>query len=122
MNTNNNLEVVASTGGLKVLDSGVILSAGVNESIVFNLVFFSFRFKLEFKFIDNDGKTYASISVEDDDKMIVTCENYNNSLGTGVKTPLKLTNSENENLYISYTIYKMSSDAGHKLQYTFYSK
>lgn len=117
--SDNTLKMDVLTGNLKVLSSGVVMSAGINESILFDIKN-NVNLKLEFRFSDIDNNNDNIVNVEfEEDKLIIILDKNKKQIST--KIPVKITkNDGSENFYVSFSIFKSSDKAAHKLEYTFY--
>lgn len=103
-------------GKYNVLSSGTVIGV-VNEPITFtieNLVF-------EFRFKDNketkENKLNTELS-EDQTKLILNFENFNNSLGTGNIEPMQLATLNGRFLLLNYRVYALTEKSGRMLHYT----
>ena len=105
-------------GNYKILSTGTIIGI-VGEPIIFEIE------DLVFEMIFNDDKEKTqgvNISSVGNKKAVLEFVNYNNSLGTGNKTPIPLAQIKNEQLYLSYRVYALHDEAGKLIHYTFYLK
>lgn len=103
-------------GSHEVHSSGTVIGI-LNEPIIFHIENLTF----EFRFSDDKENKETKMSTEmpdDGTKLILNFKNFNNSLGTGNLSPLKVAKLNSKQLLLSYRVYALTDDAGKMLHYT----
>lgn len=98
-------------GEYEVYSSGTIIT-NKSEDIV---TFYIEDLQFEFSFKDDESNTEQNIVaeyIENKKGIRLIFTNFNNSLGTGNISPIKLGQINDKNLYINYRIYAMVGDKG----------
>lgn len=105
-------------GEYEVLESGTVIGIS-NENIDFILDNMT-QFILRMTFIDDlsDNNTSLKAELFEKNGLKIIFTNFNNSLGNGNASPIKLGTIINRELYLNYRIYSQQ-DAGKLIHYTF---
>jgi len=99
-----------------ILSSGTIIGV-LNQTMIFNIEDLIF----ELKFINNSETTehkISSILPDDGKKMILTFENFNNSLGIGNTDPIEVGWIGEQKLFFNYRVYSLTENTGKLLHHT----
>jgi hypothetical protein len=99
-----------------ILSSGTIIGV-LNQTMIFNIEDLIF----ELKFINNSETTenkISSILPDDGKKMVLTFENFNNSLGIGNTDPIEVGWIGEQKLFFNYRVYSLTENTGKLLHYT----
>lgn len=112
-------------GEYEVLGHGTIVSIP-NEPVRFEIE----KLVCEFHFVEDSEAEEMSLKAEvlqDDQTMILTFVNFNNNLGTGNISPLKLGYINDKSLFLNYRIYALNGGdggekAGKTIHYTWLTK
>jgi hypothetical protein len=110
------------SGSMQVYKSGTVISSG-SESVEFKFLFSPNHLRCELVFIDNKENDEPDIKVIPDlktNKVVVTCTNFNNSIGTGTTKALKLGVVENKHFYLNFQVYAMQPSKQKVIHYTWY--
>lgn len=117
------MNVEKATGSYNVLDSGTFLTYDSNAGASFTIKMdetFSFILNLEFESSEpNESFLKQKVS---ENTITFTCENFDNSLGIGTKTPIELATFRGKKVYINFWVYMLGEKAVRKIVYTFYYK
>jgi hypothetical protein len=103
-------------GEYDVHESGTVIGL-IDEPITFAIANLNF----EFKFQDDKEKKEQKVNTEiapDGTKLILNFTNFNNSLGTGNISPMKVGNINKRELLLSYRVYNLTDSSGKMLHYT----
>jgi hypothetical protein len=99
-----------------ILSSGTIIGV-LNQIMIFNIEDLVF----ELKFVNNLEITDHKISSyipENEKKMTLTFENFNNSLGIGNTEPTEIGWIGEQKLFLNYRVYSLTESSGKLLHYT----
>lgn len=114
------------TGGsaippVKVKTSGkdVIASGSVNTFSSDNLEVQIAQFKFVFKFITNGSDQKIEYRSSGPETLVLDIYNFNNSIGTGLKTPVKLGTLMDRELFLGFMVYTLSPTDSKLVHYTF---
>lgn len=106
------LNVKAQIGNLEVIGDGTV-HANMEQKL--NLVIGG-TLDMEFDFIqDKNDKEFRTKSRVDGGKWIWELTNYNNSLGTGVITPIEIGTLKARKLYVSFWIWTPEEGTGRRI-------
>jgi len=103
-------------GNYDVHSSGTIIGVA-GEPIVFSFDNLTFEFRL----IDDKENPKQEMTTEippDGTKLILNFKNFNNSLGTGNLSPLRVALLNSRPLFLNYRIYALADNAGKMIHYT----
>lgn len=103
-------------GNYDVHSNGTVIGI-VNEPITFQIENLTFEFHFLDDKEDKEQKMTTEIP-EDGTRLILNFKNFNNSLGTGNLSPLKVANLNNREFLLSYRVYALTDNAGKMLHYT----
>lgn len=99
-----------------IISSGTIIGV-INQALIFKIEDLLF----ELKFINNietsENKISSSIG-EDGKKMILTFQNFNNSIGIGNTDPIEIGWIGEHKLFLNYRVYSLTENTGKLLHYT----
>lgn len=110
-----------SSGGYDVLKSGSVITYDSNAEISFLIEMdttFSFKFIMNFKNEENKGQDIQVTASSDE--IICTCINFDNPLGTGFASPVKLATFNNKELYLNFWVVDLGQKSLKQVMYTFY--
>ncbi len=111
-------------GEYEVYSSGTLIT-NLNEDLVkFYIEDLYFEFSLKDDETTKEQNIKAS-AIEDKKGVRLEFINFNNSLGTGNTTPIKLASIKNKLLYLNFRIYAMIGDkgvSGKTIHYTWLTK
>ena len=105
-------EVIASGMAYTFEKNGEIeisLEAGAGKKLYF-----------EFCFRDEEGEKQSVEAEETEDRLTLTCSNFNNVFGTGIKRAVKVGDYEGKQLYLTFRVYGYEKQK--KLEYTFFKQ
>ncbi len=106
------------SGGREVIRSGVVFTFSKESGIDLYLMLDS-QSELVFRFFfekDDTGK--KSVKAENNDtELKITCVNYDNPLGTGLREALPIGNYKDKTLYLIFFVY---GDVYKKMEYCFF--
>ena len=103
-------------GNYDVHSSGSVIGV-VGEPIVFSFDNLTF----EFRFFDDKENSKQEMTTEipaDGTKLILNFRNFNNSLGTGNLSPLRVALLNSRPLFLNYRLYALADNAGKMIHYT----
>ena len=104
-----------------VLESGTVQTFAKNSSMTFNFGFdnaFQMSIVIEFKQVENEK--YKLENRIDGNKIIFTCYNFDNALGTGTTNPLSVATYKGKSIYFSFWVYALGQNAMKKIDYCLY--
>lgn len=106
---------------VKVKTSGkdVIASGSVNTFSHDNLEVHIAQFKFIFNFISSGTEQKIEYRNEGSETLILDVYNFNNSIGTGVTTPVRLGTLMDRELYLGFMVYSISEASSKLVHYTF---
>ncbi|WOT03986.1 DUF6864 domain-containing function [Shewanella youngdeokensis] len=106
---------------VKVKTSGkdVIASGSVNTFTHDNLEVQIAQFKFIFNFINSGNEQKIEYRNDGPETLILDIYNFNNSIGTGVTTPVRLGTLMDRELYLGFMVYSISPEASKLVHYTF---
>ena len=106
---------------IKVKSSGkdVIASGSVNTFSNDNLEIEIAQFKFIFNFINSGTEQKIQYRNKGSEVLILDIFNFNNSLGVGVKSPLKIGTLMDRQLYLGFMVYSMNPTDSKLVHYTF---
>lgn len=111
-------------GEYEVYSSGTLIT-NINEDVV---RFFIEDLQFEFSFSNDESTQEQNVkaeAIENRKGIRLIFTNFNNSLGTGNITPIKLGQLNNKNLYMNYRIFAMIGNkgtSGKTIHYTWLTK
>lgn len=112
-----------SSGNLDILDSGSLLAFSAGSDIEFEVQMDeTFTFHLILKFASNGGDQHDIKSDVEDNKIIITCINFDNTLGTGTSRPIELAVFEGKKIYLNFWVYSLGKKSAREVSYTFYKE
>ncbi len=112
-----------SSGDLDILDSGSLLAFSATSDLEFEVQLDeTFSFDLFLKFASNGGDQPNTKSDVEGNKIIITCINFDNVLGTGTSSPIELAVFEGKKIYINFWVYGLGKKSARKVSYTFYKE
>ena len=103
-------------GNYDVHSSGTVIGL-YNEPIIFNFNDLTFEFRL----VDDKENPKQEMTTElppDGTKLILNFRNFNNSLGTGNLSPLRVALLDSRPLFLNYRIYALADNTGKMIHYT----
>ena len=103
-------------GKYDVHSSGTVIGL-TDEPISFDIENLTFEFNFKNNTEDKEQKVTTKIDT-DGKKLILTFYNFNNTLGTGNITPLKVADINSREFFLSYRIYALTDKSGKTLHYT----
>tara|TARA_R110000765_G_scaffold391488_2_gene484395 strand:- start:971 stop:1375 length:405 start_codon:yes stop_codon:yes gene_type:complete len=106
---------------VKVRTSGkdVIASSSVNTFSYDNLEIEIAQFKFIFNFINSGAEQKIEYRNKNPTTLIIDLYNFNNSIGTGVGSPIKIGTLMGRELYLGFMVYAMSPVQSKQVHYTF---
>lgn len=116
------MDLSINSDNYKILKSGTAMSFNKDSSINFACDFkeINFRFEIEFNFLDTETKELGiEKKIEDNNKIIFECKNFNNTLGTATTKVIDLATINNKKMYINFLVTKLDNSP-RVLHYTFY--
>lgn len=112
-----------SSGNLDVLDSGALLAFSATSDVEFEVQLDeTFTFNLVLKFASNGGDQHNIKSDVEGNKIIITCINFDNTLGTGTSRPIELAVFEGKKIFINFWVYSLGKKNAREVSYTFYKE
>ena len=108
----------SSSSGKEIIASGSIISIE-NESIIIHLS----DLKFEFRFTkDGTDSPKTLLELKSKKELLITLNNFNNSLGTGNTSPAKIGTINNKDLLLSYWVQSLPGEKQDRklLYYSFY--
>jgi len=111
------------SGNFEVIDSGTLLAYSGYSDIEFDVQMNEeFAFILVFKFA-SDGKSEHHLKSQvDDNKITITCINFDNTLGTGTSRPIELAVFEGKKIFINFWVYGLGKKTAREFSYTIYKE
>ena len=106
------------TGETEVISSGIVISYS-NEPISITVESNNSYIKVKFVFEEGD-KTEVKATITNDQELIMTLVNFNNSVGTGSSNPLPIGSFQDKAVFLNYRVYALGKDGDRTLHYTFY--
>jgi hypothetical protein len=97
----------------------VIASGSVNTFSNDNLEIKIAQFKFIFNFISSGSEQKIEYRNSGSETLILDVYNFNNSLGTGVITPIKIGTLMERELFLSFIVYTPAPSAPKLIHYTF---
>lgn len=77
------------------------------------------KFKITIKFVDLNDNNDQNISSEvKNDEIQITCTNFKNPLGTGIKNPIDIATISGKKLYFTFWVYSLAG-ISKKIEYVF---
>lgn len=115
------MEITKSSSNHEILDSGsIILFDGDAELELSIKMDDSFQFGVILRFEStNDGKQNLTSDVNDN-KITLSCINFNNILGTGTRQPIELAQFQGKRVYMHFWVYALGDTSLRRIAYTFY--
>lgn len=106
---------------VKIKTSGkdVIASGSVNTFSHDNLEINIAQFKFIFNFINSGSEQKIEYRNDGNETLILDIFNFNNSLGTGVSSPVKIGTLMDRELFLGFMIYTSNPTASKLVHYTF---
>ena len=111
------------SSGNEVIASGMAYTFEKNGEIEISLeagagkkLYFEFRFRDE----EGEKQSIDTAETETKDRLTLTCINFNNVLGTGMKRAVKVGDYEGKQLYLTFRVYGYEEQK--KLEYTFFKQ
>jgi hypothetical protein len=106
---------------VKVKTSGkdVIASGSVNTFSHNNLEVQIAQFKFIFNFTNSGTEQKIEYRNEGTETLILDIYNFNNAIGTGVTTPVRLGTLMDRELYLGFMVYSISEVSSKLVHYTF---
>jgi len=117
------MNIAKSSDNYKIIDSGTALTFSQTSSLFFEVECSEdFVFNIEIKFHQgNDGKRELKKEVdEQNNKINITCYNFDNSLGTGTISPINLATFQSKIIYLHFWVYSLGENSIRKIDYCFY--
>lgn len=115
------MSVTVSSGTYKILESGTVITFDEQSDLSFDLdLNDSLKFTLTLRFISNEGDEIKMVANVNDQLITITCENFDNVLGTGVIQPLQLAIVNDKKLFFRFWVRKLGKSATKEIAYTFY--
>lgn len=117
------MQIDKLSGGYHILESGSILTYSGTDDIVFRLKMdktFKFQVVLKFEEKEKDDQQLKFNTDSQQNIITITCVNFNNLLGTGIKKPIELATFNNKKVFINFCIYATGDEIPRKVTYTFY--
>ena len=119
--------VKIETGKYRIIDSGVVISAGLNDDISIIVTpgednNFTFTVKWIFEVVEKQPYSIAHRVDADNGIVYIKCTNFDNALGTGTIVPFELARIGEKALCVQFWGYLLGDISGgcRKLDYTFY--
>lgn len=116
------MEIAVSSANYDILNSGLVTTFEYDSNIFFklNFTYLSFKFDLEFKFIDDDTNEYSiEKKIDENNKIILECKNFNNEFGIGTTKAIEIATIRNKKMYMNFSV-RTLSNTQRILDYTFY--
>jgi hypothetical protein len=106
---------------VKVKSSGkdVIASGSVNTFSYDNLEVNIAQFKFVFNFLNSGSDQKIEYRNDGPTTLILDIYNFNNSIGIGVKSPIRLGTLMGRELYLGFMVYTLNSTDSKLVHYTF---
>ena len=100
----------------EVISSGTVIGV-IDKPITFHItdLIFELRFRIN---KDHTEQKILSEIPPNQKRLVITFENFNNSLGIGNVDPLNVGTVNDRLLYLNYIIYSLADNAGKLLHYT----
>ena len=117
------MRIENTSGCMKVIESSSIIIFDRASNIELNIVCDeSFAFILTFKFDDEETKK-QDLKIETlNNKISLTCINFNNIMGTGTKMPIELAVFLGKKIYINFWVTALGNNSLKRLDYTIYQE
>ena len=111
------MKTTIKIGKLEVVDQGTVIGNS-GEPITFQIEDLTY----EFHFSTNKETPDYKIDIKQNTGKSVVLEfiNFNNSLGSGNKKPIKLGDINGQQLFLNFRIYPLTEDAGKMFTYTWF--
>lgn len=103
-------------GDYDVYSNGTVIGV-IDKPITFNIENLSFEFVFREDFENTEQKLTSEVA-PDGTKLVLDFVNFNNSLGTGNLSPIKLGNINRRELLLNYRVYALAEKSGKLLHYT----
>lgn len=115
------MKVTMETGNYRVLDSGTVFTFDSDSSLEFNMDFNeSFQFNLILKFERNNTKKRDIKTEINDNNIILTCVNFDSSLGTGTSKAIELATFNGKKVFFNFWVYSLNEKSNRKVSYSLY--
>ena len=103
-----------SCGNYIILQSGMVITTAKNEGLTLQLSLTNedgnlpFSFYIKFFFEDKDGedRSYHTKTDRDNNSILITCINFNNSFGTGPITPINIATYLKKDIFLQFLYMK----------------
>ena len=107
------------TNRYRVIDTGVFITYDCTSDAIIDVdTENGFKFKLTLKFNEDDEKQHKLIKEVTDDIIILSCVNFNSSLGIGTKKPLHIATVDDKALLFHFWVSTVENDM-RRIEYTF---
>lgn len=117
------MRIQKSSGNAIILDSGSILAFSNTSDIEFAIVMDeSFAFDLVLKFESDGKKQHNTKANVQNNKVEITCINYDNPLGIGTSKPIELGAFEGKKIYLNFWVFSLGNNTARKVSYTLYKE
>lgn len=87
------------------LSEGRTLTVSLDDTLFFEFVFSG----------DETGKTNIKTSITNDNKLVVNCINFNNSLGEGILSPVNIGKYQGKQLLLTFFVWTPDSGQGKRI-------
>lgn len=107
-----------SSGNYEIINSGTVLLCGKDPDLLIEMSFSSgFKMNLKLLFIEDDTKKQELNTKIEKDTLIINSINFNNSLGTGMSSPISVATVDGRKVYLHMWSYLLS-ETTRKVEYT----
>ena len=116
------MDLTINSDNYKILKSGTVMCFSKDSSINLICSFkeINFSFEVEFDFLDTETKEISmQKKIEENNKIILECMNFNNTLGTATTRAIDLATINNKKMYINFLVTKLDNSP-RVMHYTFY--
>lgn len=117
------MEVVISSSEHDILNSGSVITYSNTAELSFSIKMDdTFSFQLVLKFESTEEKQHELKKNVSENTIILTCVNFDNSLGTGTTSPIELATFNGKKVSVNFWVYALGDKSLRKIVYSFYSE
>ena len=117
------MEINIFTEEYEVIKSGTVLNAGSLDKITLEVSMSeNFKFSIAICFAEDDTKEKNLTVKIDNEKIVFTCTNFNNSVGTGLNRPIEIAQLSGKKVYFCFWVYALNEKSNKRIDYTFFKE
>lgn len=109
------------SGHAQIISSGLAIQYN-KEPISIKILLTGFEFELIFKFVDDKNSKTKNVTPEifSLNSAMLTFTNFNDPLGTGSTSPMKIGHYKGQQISLHYRVYSLVGSPDKTIHYTFY--